>query len=1000
MINRKINIHFAKSPILLPLLMAVVIGYGQSPKATLSGVVRTVRGEVLNNATVTVKNNATGKVRQEKTDKEGRYTFTLMEPGSYELQVQAEGFKLLIQKNLSLNVGGTTVRDAQMEVGVITDKVTIEVQNPLTQPDKVDVSRVVTENEIQGLPNIGRNFVDFVKLSSGVTTGRENITSGVFKEPDVGVGAVATPRLSFGGQLELATLVQVDGADNVQTFTGLPRATPSQEAVSEFRVLNSTYLAEYGRALGGFVNIITRSGSNNVNGSIYYFGSNAALNNRSILNPPGADQLRQNQYGATLGGPIQEDKTFYFVNYEGQRRAESNRFPLVVQQNLSALNALAARFNLAPETINQVRSNDYDLFLGKLDRVIGQSALSLRYNFLISDTKNFLGPGSLGSTSSSARNNHVNDQAVVPSVVTVFSPRASNEARFQWARRSFDFPSTNFQPTFEVTNLLTVGRNVADLDYYQEDRSQATDNFSYIRGAHQFKFGGDYNYFHDESLWNLFFPARIIFPTLGSLLSFSPRTVPGPTSGPAVFWFPQLVGAPGGYQVPVPFTQTLPNAYANDTGFKLNHSIFGVFIQDQWKVSPKLSLTYGLRYDVEGYPSRYIRSRDTNNVQPRIGMAYNWNSKGVVRAGFGIFYDKLAQSIGQIFNTVEYNNHGNLPNSSVLFPGVATFSGRFSQTIVVGPQATRAAQTFLATGQTPVTGLPTLNDTLDANLRTPFSEQASLQFSQELPGGIVVTAGYLFVHAVDLVGRTANLNAVATPAPVSLFTPPAPGQPYFGARTFQELGDTFILTNPGGSDYHGGTIEIEKRFGLGLGVHGSYTFSKTMSDGGVDTPTSLANFPQTPGVNERALSIQDLRHRLTLTLLEQAPKSVPWLRDFKFSSLVSVESGRPFNVFTGYDANNDGNPFSDRPGNLGRNTLIGPSDASVDLRVARPIKFTERLASEFSVDFFNLFNRVNIRNINTFYGSADLSVPPVSSFGTPSEVLNPRQIQFALKLKF
>ncbi|MBO0863043.1 MAG: hypothetical protein J2P21_32010, partial [Chloracidobacterium sp.] len=355
---------------------------------------------------------------------------------------------------------------------------------------------------------------------------------------------------------------------------------------------------------------------------------------------------------------------------------------------------------------------------------------------------------------------------------------------------------------------------------------------------------------------------------------------------------------------------------------------------------------------------------------------------------------------GQIFNTVEYNNRGNLPNASVLFPGVATFNGRFQQTIVVGPPATAAAQTFLATGQTPVTGFPTLNDTLNANIKTPYSEQASLQLSQELPGGIAVTAGYLYVHAVDLLGRTPNLNAVATPAPVGVFPPPAPGQAYFGARTFPELGDTFFLTNPGGSTYNGGILEVEKRFGLGLGIHGSYTFSKTMSDAGVDSLSSLSNFPQSPGVPERALSDQDVRHRFTLTFLEQVPDSVPWLRDFKFSSLVSVESGRPFTIFTGYDANADGNPFSDRPGTLGRNTLIGPSAASVDTRVARPIKFTDRLASEFSVDFFNLFNRINIRNINTFYGSADLSAPPVPSFGTPSEVLTPRQIQFSLKLKF
>jgi len=559
-------------------------------------------------------------------------------------------------------------------------------------------------------------------------------------------------------------LIQVDGADNVQIFTGLPRATPSQEAASEFRVLNSTYLAEYGRALGGFVNIITRSGANSLNGSLYYFGMNDALNARSILNTPDADVLRQSQYGATLGGPIKKDSAFYFVNYEGQRRDESNRFPQVIQQNLAAINAFRARFNLARETLNQVRSNNYDQFLGKVNYVIGDNALSLRYNYLTADTTNFLGPGALGSNSSSARNNNTDDQAVVGAVISALSPRASNEARMQFSRRSFGFPSTNFEPVIEVSNLLSMGRNVADLDYYQEDRIQVTDNFSYTRQAHQFKFGGDYNNLRDRSIWNLFFPARIIFPTLDRLLSFTPTTAPSPTTGPVIFWWPTLVSAPGGYRVPVPFTQALPDAYANSTNFMLNHSITGGFVQDQWKVTPKLNLTYGLRYDVEGHPSRYVRNRDMNNFQPRIGLAYNWNPKGVVRAGFGIFNDRLAPSIGQIFNTVEWNNRGNLPNASRLFPGVATFGGRFSQTTVGGPPATTAAIRFLTTGQTPVAGTPTLNDTLDANLRTPYSEQASLQLSQELPGGLALTAGYLYVHGVKLLGRTPNLNASDTGA--------------------------------------------------------------------------------------------------------------------------------------------------------------------------------------------------------------------------------------------
>ncbi|MBO0800979.1 MAG: TonB-dependent receptor, partial [Blastocatellia bacterium] len=536
----------------------------------------------------------------------------------------------------------------------------------------------------------------------------------------------------------------------------------------------------------------------------------------SVLNSPDANALRQSQYGTTLGGPIRKDSTFYFVNYEGQRRDESNRFAQVVQQNLEAINAFRARFKLVPETLNQLRSNDYDQFLGKVDRTIGDNALSLRYNYLTANTTNFLGAGSHeASLSSSARNNDVIDQALVGTFISVFSPRASNEGRLQLARRSFGFPSVYNEPTIEVSDLLTMGRPSVDLDYYREDRIQATDNFSYTIGAHQFKVGGDYNYLRDSSVWSPAFPAQIIFPSLDRLLSFTPTTAPSPTTGPTVFWWPSTSWAPG-YQVPVPFTQAVPSVYANSTGFTLNHSIIGGFVQDQWKVSPKLSLSLGMRYDIEGYPARFVQSRDTNNVQPRIGLAYNWNRKGVVRAGFGLFNDRLAQSIGQNYNATEYNNRGNLPNAALLFPGVATFAGRFSQTIVGGPPATAATIDFLTTGQTPMAGLPTLNDTLVGNLDTPYTTQASLQFSQELPGGLALTAGYLYVHGVKLIGRSANLNVVATPPPPGSM--PAPGKPYFGARIFPELGDIVFVTNLGDSVYHGGTLEIERRFGKGFGI--------------------------------------------------------------------------------------------------------------------------------------------------------------------------------------
>src|SRR5262245_35620902 len=317
------------SAFLCCVMTTVAVASAQTATGTISGVIRDSTGAVLPGVTVTITSTATGVARSVLTNVDGRYLIVNVAPGDYDLRATLPGFSTAVRNHVPVRVGGSFEANIEMAVGEVTEQITVETDAPLIESSRTDLSRVVTTREIESLPISGRNFVDFVKLSSGVATGRENVGGGAFKEPDVGVGAAAAPRLSFGGQPELNTMIQVDGADNIQTFTGLPRATPSQEAAKEFRVLNSTYLAEYGRASGGFVNIVTKSGTNKVNGSVYYFGINDALNNRSILNPPSADVLRQHQYGMTLGSPLSQG-LFFFGNYEGQVREQSNRFSRVV----------------------------------------------------------------------------------------------------------------------------------------------------------------------------------------------------------------------------------------------------------------------------------------------------------------------------------------------------------------------------------------------------------------------------------------------------------------------------------------------------------------------------------------------------------------------------------------------------------------------------------------------------------------------------------------------
>src|SRR5437867_244150 len=702
----------------------------QIATATLSGTVRDETGASLPGVSLTVRNVGTRVTRTTTTDSEGRYLVSALDPGEYEIRAELSNFRTVIRSGVVLTVGGTTDADLRMSLGPIAEQVTVVADTPLIELAKAELSRVVTTQEIESLPISGRNFVDFVKLSSGVASGRENVGGGAFKEPDVGVGSAAAPRLSFAGQPELNTMIQVDGADNVQTFTGLPRATPSQEAAKEFRVLNSTYLAEYGRSLGGFVNIVTKSGSNRTGGSLYYFGMHDTLNARSVLNTPDADVLHQNQFGLTLGAPVVADRTFFFGNYEGQVRDQSNRFSRVVQDNLAALNAVRAEFGLTQETTNQLQKNHYHSFMLELDHhPAANHTLSVRYNFLDSNTDNLLGGGGRASpTSSTARNNVTRDQAVVASLVSIPSPTLVNEIRVQIARRTFDFPSVLKEPALELSNFIIMGKSTSDVDYYAETRLQYAQSLAWTTGAHQLKGGVDVNHLRDASQWDLFFPARIIFPSLAAFETFTP----------AVFWWPYQITATSHPGLSPTWKDDVPEAWRDATRFALNDTSLGFFVQDHWQAAPLLSVTYGVRYDVELYPRQFTTSRDLNNVQPRIGAAFAYSSRGVVRGGYGVFTDRLASSVGQLFNASQWLSAGSLPNAQRLFPTIAPIQGTFQQRTVGGAAAPIAARTFLATGQVPITSSLGFADTLDGAIRTPYSHQASMQISQEIGRGIAL----------------------------------------------------------------------------------------------------------------------------------------------------------------------------------------------------------------------------------------------------------------------
>src|SRR6202789_1872522 len=657
-----------------PLFACSGPAFSQISVAQLSGFVHDSSGGAVKNATVTLRDTATDAVYRTTSNDSGLYVIPNLPPDSYELTVAFPGFATTVEKGVVLTVGQTANMDVTLRVATQNEEVVVTTLVPPIEPTKTEISQVIDTQQIQDLPISGRQFTDFALLTAGVATGRSSLQSTITE--------LETTRISFAGMRDFSNMITVDGADNVNTVTGSQRSTPPQESVQEFRVVNNGFGAEYGRALGGIVNIVTKSGGNEFHGTVYDYLQNNATDARSLLQPsPDSDVLRQNQFGASLGGPIEKDKFFFFTNYEGQRRGESPTFPAVFFQNLGLINASKAALGLAPENPNILKTKDNDYGIIKADYQINpNNRLTIRYNVedgrdlnqLVGST---LDGGGIGAPSS-GHNLFLRDQSLAGTVSTVLKPNLVNSVLAQYSRRHYNFPGVTGQPNLDIPNTLLFGHNFGVFDAIYESRFQLADNVSWVKGNHVAKFGVDYNYVNNFVIWPGFTPMRIVLPGLNCLVDFANfvdttadipsnpadgqcatstgfPTVPGPNpldplnGVPIVFWGAPVGSAPnppsGQLPTPPPIPTNWNNAYipSETVNFSetLSHAYYGFYAPDQWRVTPSLTLNYGLRYDVESGLSKQINPH-YNGVQPRIGLAWSPDGKTVVRAGFGLFDDR------------------------------------------------------------------------------------------------------------------------------------------------------------------------------------------------------------------------------------------------------------------------------------------------------------------------------------------------------------------------
>jgi outer membrane receptor protein involved in Fe transport len=1025
--------------------------FAQTVTATLTGYVYDSSGASLTAAKVTALNTATGFSRLAVANMEGSYSLAGLPAGTYRITAEQSGFRSE-SAQVTLQVGQVAALDLTLRPGDVQEKVNVLAESPVIEPTKTQVSSVIEERQIADLPVNGRDFISFTLLSPGVQIG--NSTSGS-TDAVVETGT----HLSFAGQSSHFNFVAVDGADNMSTPSQNQRATPPQDSVQEFRVINSDYSVEFGRSNAGIVNIITRSGTNDWHSSLYEYFRNSAMDAIGALDAPGLHALRQNQFGASLGGPIRKDQTFLFANYEGQRRGESPFYNRIVLANIDAINQVKTNvFHLPaePAGLNVLRTNDADNGFVRLDHNFVKSYLYMRY-FVTDARMANLSPLNNGFDLPSAfKNNFFRDQSFVANLASNFSSHLVNELRGQFARRSFDFPTVTTQPHLEVANEFAIGVNRGNPDFYREQRFELQDNVVWNSGHHTVSFGGDFNFLKSDEKFVLWYPFEADFSSVDALLGAGAYAGIGPS--PSVLFFMRFQ-APNfnepSFNTSILQGSSFPDSVRNQVQWDPSHTYSGFFVQDKWQATRRLTLNGGLRWAWETWPSGVFNTK-YKNFDPRIGLAYNIGTSHnlVVRAGFGLFHGTILSEGLYPEGTccggsTKYNpsdSNLNAPSRLFAFASSPQIMNIALNSMLQGSYPDATPLGFCPGGVLSGCGFQGLVTVTrwDSNTQEPYSAQTSLSvdFTPFKDTSIDVT--YLHVRGIHL-GNFYNVNQPDPSGQVLVHdakgnagfknvffanwlqacgsfqcpgypAPPPAGPALFPGERNPAYAIFFQYSSAFDSQFDGLLINGQKRAGKYLTFGFSYTFSKTIDD---DVNPTFAAFPQDSKNfrDERAISPDDVRNRGVFNILLTTPSNwSPFFRNFTFSTITTLQSPHHFNVYAGSDVNGDVFNLNDRVGLAGRQTFKGDSFQTVDIGLSRSFRVKEKIRGQFRVEAFNLLNRLNIVYFNTAYGAADFCPAgganvcgngpsyfqgsPLPQYGTPSAVANPRQIQLSLRFTF
>jgi hypothetical protein len=964
----------------LCLTPAMAAGQSQATTGVIEGTVADPSGARLPGVAVTLVNVGTNFTRELTTDGDGRYRGLLLPLGRYRLSAALQGFATYVQEGIELAVGQTLNIPIVMQLAGVQQEVTVTADSPVVQTTRAEQSTLINQASVQGLPNNGRNFLAFMQLTPGVT---------IVQGPD-------GDEISVNGQKGITNNVSVDGADFNNPFFGEQRGgqrsafTFNQDAIKEIVVVSDGAAPEFGRAGSGFVNVVTKSGTNDLAGTAHVFFK---VDELSWKNSQGDKfPYDQSQFGATLGGPLAKNRTFYFVAYDEQRfqqtkQTDPTRIEARVVDFFAGLGSPAENGPIE-------RTNDARALLGKVDHQINSSnLLTTRYNYTWSRQENgTFDVDSWGRSANATERDFSN--AVSGSLVSTLRPTLLNEFRFQFARedrpRPYGGPDISGQTRPFPDTAFDFGRGYRfgmpffiPVEYY-DTRVQVVNNVSWLKGRHTIKAGFEFNRVNSVQTFIGFANGRYIFSSTDGFLNYArlgPRYVecsngsssatgscPAGTdiTGPLLLYLQQA--GVGGLSVEEAGTQSIPQ---KEPAF---------FIQDKWQPTPRLTVQYGVRWEAQiqpdpitppgqvfyapfigrpGFPSDGTIPSDKKMWQPRLGISWDprGDGKQVVRLSAGLFYSRIpGLSLASSRST-------NGSRGQTLFR--ASFFNGFGVTPPEWPNLIPASQ--ISSPDHPDVFV------FDKDFQNPRTGSVTVGYERQLVEH--VSAFVSVTHSKTThITRFINRND------------PVFGSPWssgLGADGSNGIGTLTTVESSAKSLFDGVTFGMTKRYSDGWQLQWNYTISRDLSDDDNERDPFSFRYARADDLDpEYNYSDRDQRHRFNAWLLAE-------IKGVEVNTRISARSAQPRSV---------GETPQDRIRPDGtiieRNTLRKDNEFFTwDVRVTRPFA---RGGVTFE-PIFEIFNLTNSRNFKR---------PEVTNLifnfdGTvQSGIGDPRQVQLGVRIRY